>query len=284
MEKIWIVGASGQLGRAFKLHMDPLDAEILITDEEVDVTDLKEIDSFGNMSRPDVIINCAAITDVDVCDKNPDLAYKVNAIGARNLAIVAESIGAKLVQISTDDVFSGLNKLPYTEYDETHPRTVYGQSKLAGEEYVKNFCSKHFIVRSNWVYGKGESNFLYKVLKAAKNEKTFRVSPYQMGSPTSSFELAKFIIQLIDTDEFGLYHATCSGSCSRYEFAKEIVDFLGLDLSLEKIELDEDEILDANVSDRPWYAVLDNFVMRITDLYQMPEWKVALHEYLEKLQ
>ena len=140
MLKLWIVGASGQIGSAINEVLDPLEMEVFNTDkEELDITDTDEVLNFGVINRPDVIINCAAVTDTDLCEKEPELAYRVNALGARNLSIVARKTGAKMVQISTDDVFDGIRHTPYTEFDDTNPKTVYGRSKRAGENYVKEF-------------------------------------------------------------------------------------------------------------------------------------------------
>ena len=156
MLKVWIVGSEGQIGEAINEVLDPLEIEVLNTDKNaLDITETDEVLHFGEINRPDVIINCTGITDTDECEKNPEHAYRVNALGARNLSIVARKCGAKIVQLSTDDVFDGKSKKPYTEFDDTNPLTVYGRSKRAGENYVKEFTHKHFIIRSNWVYGKG---------------------------------------------------------------------------------------------------------------------------------
>lgn len=223
MIKIWITGANGQIGTAINEVLDPLEAEVFNTDkEELDITDTEEVLNFGEMNRPDVIINCAGIVDLNLCEKEPELAYRVNALGARNLSLVARKVGSKMVQLSTDDVFDGLSKTPYSEFDDTNPKTVYGRSKRAGENYVKEFTHKHFVVRSNWVYGRG-NNFVNKVLEAAKNQTPLALASDQFGSPTSAKDLARLILHLIKTNEYGTYHATCQGMCSRYEFAQEIL-------------------------------------------------------------
>ena len=136
MLKVWIAGASGQIGRALNDVLDPMQIEALNTDlDELDITDTDEVINFGTVNRPDVIINCTGITDTDECEANPEYAYRVNALGARNLSIVARKCGSKIVQLSTDDVFDGQSKKPYTEFDDTNPLTVYGRSKRAGENY-----------------------------------------------------------------------------------------------------------------------------------------------------
>lgn len=140
MLKVWIVGSSGQIGTAINEVLDPMEIEVFDTDKnELDITQTDEVLHFGDINRPNVIINCAAITDTALCEKNPELAYRVNALGARNLSIVASKVGAKIVQLSTDDVFDGIANHPYSEFDDTNPQTVYGRSKRAGENYVKEF-------------------------------------------------------------------------------------------------------------------------------------------------
>lgn len=278
MLKVWIVGAGGQLGTAINEILDPLEIEVFNTDkDELDITKTDEVIGFGEINRPDVIINCAAITDTKLCQEEPELAYRVNALGARNLSIVARKARAKIVQLSTDDVFDGLSRTPYSEFDDTNPKTVYGRSKRAGENYVKEFTHKHFIVRSNWVYGKGE-NFVNKVLKAAENGTALSVASDQFGSPTSAKDLARIILYLIQTNEYGTYHATCQGVCNRYEFAREILQLAGKEIELKSVPTSESDLS----SVRPAYAVLDNFILKIIDAYKMPDWKDSLKEYMDE--
>lgn len=277
MLKVWIVGANGQLGTAINEALDPLEMQVFDTDkDDLDITHTEEVLNFGEINRPDVIINCAAVTDTDLCEKNPELAYRVNALGARNLSIVARKIGAKVVQLSTDDVFDGEREVPYSEFDDTNPRTVYGRSKRAGENYVKEFTHKHFIIRSNWVYGKGE-NFVNRILREADEKGPVTVASDQYGSPTSAKDLARIILYLIHTNEYGTYHATCQGTCSRYEFAEEIIRLAG-----KKAELQAVPSRESKSAARPDYTVLDNFILRIIDVYEMPEWKTSLKEYINE--
>lgn len=278
MLKVWIVGSGGQIGTAINAVLDPLEIEVFNTDKnELDITETDEVLSFGEINRPDVIINCAAVTDTELCEKEPELAYRVNALGARNLSIVARKVGAKMVQLSTDDVFDGLSKKPYSEFDDTNPTTVYGRSKRAGENYVKEFTHKHFIIRSNWVYGEG-NNFVTRVLDAADQGKPLAVASDQFGSPTSAKDLARIILYLIRTNEYGTYHATCKGTCNRYEFANEILRIAGKKVDLKSVPTSESDLS----SVRPAYAVLDNFILRIIDVYEMPEWKASLEEYMNE--
>ena len=182
-----------------------------------------------------------------------------------------------MVQLSTDDVFDGLGKKPYTEFDDTNPITVYGKSKLAGEKYVKEFTHKHFIIRSNWVYGTG-NNFVNRVLASADEGQALSVAEDQYGSPTSARDLARIILYLIRTNEYGTYHATCKGVCSRYEFAKEVLRLSGKKEQLNPVPTPQSDLSSA----RPAYAVLDNFILRIIDVYDMPDWKESLAEFMKE--
>ena len=279
MIKVWIAGSNGQIGHALNEVLDPLEIEVLNTDkDELDITDTEEVLNFGIVNRPDVIINCTGVTDTKLCEEEPELAYRVNALGARNLSIVARPNGAKMVQLSTDDVFDGKSKKPYTEFDDTNPLTVYGASKRAGENYVKEFTHKHFIIRSNWVYGKYGHNFVNQVLEAAEKENTLSVAADQFGSPTSAKDLARMILYLINTNEYGTYHVTCSGVCNRHEFAQEILRLSGKKIELKAVPTEQSDLSAV----RPPYAVLDNFILRIIDMYDMPDWKESLEEFMNE--
>ena len=276
MQKIWVCGSRGQIGQAVNDVVDKLEFEMLDTDmDDLDVTDTDEVLRFGEMNRPDIIINCSGMTDIEACEENPSMAYKVNALGARNLAIVASKMQAKMVQLSTDDVFDGKSTAPYTEFDRTNPVTIYGKSKLAGENYVKEFTSKHFIVRSTWVYGKG-SNFITNFLQRVEAGGEIAVASDQFGSPTSANELARFLLHLVHTSECGTYHATNRGICSRYAFAEEILKMTGKQVTLQPVPTLMDELSKV----RPAYAVLDNFIMSMVPVYDFPQWQDSLREYL----
>lgn len=276
MLKVWIVGSESQVGKAIATVLDETELKILCTDqEELDITNTEDVLSYGEIQRPDIIINCAAITDTALCEANPEMAYRVNALGARNLSLVARKHNAKIVQLSTDDVFDGKKDAPYTEFDDTHPLTVYGRSKRAGENYVKEFTHKHFIIRSNWVYGEGGKNFVNALLERAETEAEITIPADQYGSPTSAMDLARVILHLMETNEYGTYHATCSGNCSRFEFAQEILRLAGKAVVLKPGSSAE------VASVRPAYAVLDNFILRIIDVYEMPTWQKSLREYLK---
>ena len=278
MRKIWICGAKGQIGQAINEIIDKLEFKVLDTDiDDLDITDTDEVLRFGEMNRPDIIINCAGLTNIEECENDISKAYKVNALGARNLSIIARKLEAKLVHISTDDVFDGKSDQPYNEFDQTRPQTAYGKSKLAGEQYVKEFTYKHFIIRSTWVYGLG-NNFINDLLEKVNKGESLAIASDQFGSPTSAKELARFILHLIDTNEYGTYHVTCSGICNRYEFAQEILRLAGKTIELKAVPTEQSDLS----SVRPPYAVLDNFILRIIEMYDMPEWKESLKEYMDE--
>lgn len=275
-EKVWIVGAQGQVGSAFAELLDRTEIDVLMTDiDDVDITNLEEVKVYAEMNRPDVIINCAGIRGIEFCEANKDLAYKVNALGARNLSVAARSVHAEMVQISTDDVFDGKAQEPYDEFSVATPSSIYGKSKLAGEEFVKSIASKYLIIRSSWVYGNGD-NFVTDLLKKAKTQKQIQIACGQLASPTSAVEVAKTIYRLINSDAYGTYHAVCQGFCSRYEFARKIMELVHSDTEIvEKMVSDDKEI-----SMRPSNAVLDNLMLRISGIELPKEWTEALKNYL----
>lgn len=277
MKMIWIVGSSGHVGSALCKLLDCKEYELVLTDiDEVDITNEEQVTKYMNINRPDVVINCAGYTNLEMCEKNIDEAYKVNAVGVRNLAQAAESIQAKMIQISTDDVFDLQAASPYNEFDPVHPKSIYGKSKYAGERFVTQLMTRYVIIRSSWVYGTGK-DFVDKVLSAIGNQPYLEVADNRYAVPTSAKELAKVITQFIDSDHFGTYHAVCSGgSCSRYEYAKEVLELAG---KTEELEL-RPVYLESTV--RPEYSVLDNMMLRISGMTEPMEWKAALKEYIDE--
>ena len=276
MRKLWITGSNGQLGQALNQVLDPMEFEVINTEkDDLNVADIDAVISFGDVNRPDIIINCSGLTGIEECERNPAEAYRVNAIGARNLAIIAAKLSAKMIQISTDDVFDGKANRPYTEFDPASPITVYGNSKLAGENFVREFTHKHFIIRSSWTYGLG-NNFVTNVLKLARNGETVYVKEGEISSPTSDLEIAKFILYIMNTNEYGTYHVTCNGICSRKEFAEEILALAGMQVPVM-------EIKDSDYQ-RPEYAVLNNFILEILGDYQLPDWKKSLKEFMKVME
>lgn len=277
LKKVWIAGANGRVGSELQKLLNRVDYEILATDiDEVDITKIEEISNYAEMNRPHYIINCAGVTDARLCEKESDLAFRVNAIGARNLSIAARKVGARIVQLSTDDVFDGNNEKPYNEFDTPNPRSVYGKSKLAGENFVRELTTKHIIIRSSWMFGSGTS-YVTNLLKMADENVRVGVASDQIASPTSAKYLAEMILYLMEHGEDGLYHVTCQGSCSRYEFAKEIIRLANRNTVIYPVNSDQDTLTIL----RPSYSVLDNLMLRLMDLPPMPTWQQALSEYMK---
>lgn len=276
MKKIWITGAEGHIGTALLDLLEGVEYQLLPTDiEEVDITKIDEVTQFVHVNRPDVVINCAGMTDVQECENNVDEAYRVNAIGVRNVALAANEVNAKVIQISTDDVFDKESRIPYNEFDNVHPRTIYGKSKEAGEKILTQLLNRFVIIRSSWIYGIGR-DFVDEVLRNVGQGKTMEVPNNQYAAPTSAKELAKVIRYFIDNEEYGLYHVVCPGSCSRYEFARTILEYSGKagELDLYPVVIED--------SARPTYSVLDNMMLRLTGIKEPKEWKTALKEYLDE--
>ncbi|NBH81530.1 dTDP-4-dehydrorhamnose reductase [bacterium C-53] len=279
MKTLIITGCNGQLGRAINKELEgSSEYKLVNTDvEELDITDVNAVLAFVREHKPYAILNCAAYTAVEACETERDLAYKINAVGPRNLSLAAAETGAKLVQVSTDYVFAGDGDHPYEEFDLTYPQGVYGASKLAGENYVKEFADRYFIIRTAWLYGEGK-NFVRTMLRLSETNDKVRVVNDQFGCPTSAKELAKAILYLLPTDNYGLFHGTCEGSCSWADFASEIFRLAGKSTVVEGISTEE---YGAKVK-RPAYSVLDNYMFRLTTDFQFAHWKDALREYMEE--
>ena len=278
--RVLITGANGQLGLELQKQLgEQLDKyRVFPTNRSsLDITSLNQVKAELLLVKPDVVINCAAHTAVDLCEDDIENAYRINAIGAKHLAIACEEVGAKLVQISTDYVFDGENSVARREDDITHPQSIYGSSKLLGEQYVREFCKKHFIVRTAWLYGEG-NNFVRTMLKLAENHTELNVVGDQFGSPTSTKDLAKAIIDLMQTEYYGTFHGTCEGECSWYDFACKIFELKGIDIKVNKVTSEEF----VRPAKRPKFSVLDNFMLKLYGLNSFRHWEEALEDYLNR--
>jgi len=284
MKKILITGANGQLGRALqKEYAGEADTKLLLTDVGVegipalDITNLPEVLAFFEKEKPDVVINAAAFTNVNAAESAWDAAYRVNAIGPRNLAIASEKYGAKLVHVSTDYVFDGTAREPYTEFAAPAPLGAYGKTKYAGEEFVKQFSRHFFIVRTAWLYGDGK-NFVRTMLGLARDHDTVSVVHDQVGSPTSTLELARCIHSLEPTENYGVFHGTCEGFCSWAEFTEEFYRLAGVETAVKRITTAEYP----TPAERPAYSVLENYMLKLTGGYQFADWKDAIAVYMKE--
>ncbi len=279
MKKILVTGCNGQLGRAINKEYENEEVTLINTDvAELDITDIDAVMAFVNDIKPDVIINCAAHTNVNLCESQWDLAYKINAIGPRNLSIAATSIGAKMIHVSTDYVFDGSASTPYDEFSPVAPLGAYGKTKLEGENFVKQFADKFFIVRTAWLYGDGK-NFVKTMLTIGKEKGEVGVVADQVGSPTSAKELAKAIHMLEPTDNYGVFHGTCEGYCSWADFAEKIFEYAGLDVKVNRLTTDEYP----TPAKRPAYSVLDNYMLSLTTDFKFAQWEDALKEYFDEM-
>jgi len=279
--KVLITGGGGQLGFALERELaGPGGHEVIsLGRERLDVTRADQVREAVEAARPDVIVHAAANTNVDRCELEPDGAYLVNALGTRNVAVAAARVKAGLVYISTDYVFDGRKKEPYTEFDIPAPLSVYGKSKLAGEKYAAAFSDRFFIVRTAWLYGPRGNNFVKTMLKLAAAQPEVAVVDDQVGTPTFTEDLARCIGALIQTELYGIYHASNSGACSWFDFARAIFRLAGLaHVSVKRISTVELN----RPAPRPAYSVLDNYCLRLQGLPDLRPWEEALEEFFQK--
>ena len=291
---ILVTGAKGQLGTELRRCLDTMEAEIgkvpeeyagasaaFIDYDELDISDEDAVIRYIDDLRPDIVINCAAFTNVDACESDEDSAYAVNALGAGNLAKACEKAGAKLVHISTDYVFPGNIPGERVESDETGPISAYGRTKLAGENAVKKETDRYFIVRTAWLYGYEGRNFVKTMKRLGENKAAITVVDDQLGNPTSANDLAYELLKLALTDEYGIYHCTNNGTVSWADFAKAIMD--GYELDCEVIPVTSEEYKRANPdsADRPKYSSLRNSHLESTIGDEMRDWEDALREFIE---
>jgi len=281
--KTLLIGADGQLGTDI-VKVYPREELIPLTIQDLDVRDYDEVRRQFREYAPEVVINTSAYHRVDECEDYPERAMEVNALAVRNMAIVCKEIDAALVHCSTDYVFDGEATEPYTEEDAPRPLSAYAISKLAGELYIRYLHEKHFILRLCGLYGvvgsleKG-TNFVETMLKLAKEGKDIKVVDDQTLTPTYTHVLAPRIKALTETKQYGLYHMTCEGGCSWYEFTKAIFDLSGLKANLSPTTSD----VYKQPAKRPRYSVLENAnLKKLSSVPPMPHWRDALKEYLEE--
>ncbi|MCD1259512.1 dTDP-4-dehydrorhamnose reductase [Paenibacillus athensensis] len=278
--RIAVTGASGQLGRDVLESLQRAQHEVIgLSRTELDITDLQACRTCLQAIRPEAIIHCAAHTAVDLAESETDLAYSVNAWGTRNIAVAAEAISAKVVYISTDYVFDGTATTPYTEFDATFPQSVYGKSKLAGEQLLQSLCSRYFIVRTSWVFGKHGANFVKTMLMLGRTKDRLQVVHDQFGSPTYTIDLAAFLGELVQTERYGIYHASNTGSCSWYEFAQEIFKQAAVPVEVEPCTTEQF----SRPAPRPRFSVMNHMAIRTNGFSEMRPWPEAVSAFLREL-
>jgi len=235
--KILITGPHGMLGTDIVSLLQKENVEVLeAPHEKLDITHEDEVLSLALESMPDIIINCAAFTNVDKCETEKETAYKVNATGPKNIAIAAKRCGAKVIQISTDFVFDGNSDRPYIEDDKTNPLSEYGRSKLEGEINIRSNNNNFLIVRTSWLFGRHGINFVDKMLELAQKNKELSIVDDETGSPTYTVDLAGALWALIEEKSEGIFHVSNEGSCSRYEWARKIFEIADYDIKIHPIK------------------------------------------------
>jgi dTDP-4-dehydrorhamnose reductase len=281
--KVAVIGANGQLGNdVVAAFTQKGDAVSPLTHADLEVADLDSTSRVLKEIHPDLIVNTSAMHHVDKCEAEPDKAFAANAVGARNLALVARDLDAVLMHISTDYVFDGEKNAPYLETDTPRPLNAYGISKLAGEHFVRGTAPKHFVVRTSAIYGKnpcrakGGLNFIELMLKLARERGEVRVVDSEFVTPTPTPQIADQLLTLSRSDAYGLYHATAEGSCSWHEFAKEI--FSATQTPVRLLVAGPHEF-PAKVP-RPKYSVLENQALKARGLNVFKHWREGLHAYL----
>jgi dTDP-4-dehydrorhamnose reductase len=280
---VFIIGCNGQLGQDMTICAQLRGHSATGVDYPViDITSAQSTRDAIIGARPDVVINCAAHTAVDLCETESAKAFAINADGVRNIGSACSDVNAKLVHISTDYVFDGTKTTPYIESDPTNPQSVYGKSKLAGEQACLASCKQHFIFRIAWLYGTRGNNFLKAIRtraqKLAETGETLNVVSDQIGTPTYTAHVCQQIEKMMTTDHYGLYHCTNEGVCSWFDFAKAIIDAYKIPVQILPCTTKEFP----RPAPRPAYSVLENQHLKQLGLNIMPKWEVGLREYIEE--
>ena len=274
--KIFVIGTNGQLGREIKRQFGKKYKLFLHDIDTLDITDINSIDHVIGDVKPDILINAAAYTNVEKAEEDCDNAFKVNAIGAENLAIICKKYDVKLVHISTDYVFDGTKDTPYDEFDHHNPLSVYGKSKSWGEKLIQQVGGKYFILRTSWLYGDG-NNFVRTMLRLAKEKSEIAVVGDQYGTPTYTKDLCWCIEKLIHTEFYGIYHASNEGNCSWCEFAKEIMTVAECKTIIRSLTTAEYPVK----AQRPMCSIMENRLLKLRGLNVMRSWQDALVDYLK---
>ncbi|MEJ0102857.1 MAG: dTDP-4-dehydrorhamnose reductase [Bacteroidota bacterium] len=281
--KVAIIGGNGQLGTDLVETLSVENEVVGLNHADIEITDIDNVKKVLTSIKPDIVLNTAAYHDVPKCEQLPEQAFKINGVGVLNLAKVCNNAGIRFLHYSTDYVFDGKKQKPYTEEDSPNPLNVYGNTKLSGEYFTLNYCPQSFVVRVSGIYGKTPSrlkggNFVTTMLKLAKEKSEVRVVNDEVLTPTPTYWIAKSTAELIKTDAFGLYHMSCEGECSWYEFAKKIWETLELKTPLYTASVKDFPLL----VKRPFYSVLDNGKLNKLINYPLPLWNKTLDDFLKK--
>lgn len=277
--RVLLTGGNGMLGRTLVRELGG-EFEVIATDlPEADITDEVSLDVIFGQHAPDAVIHCAAMTAVDRCETERDLAFRLNARGTANVAALCNRRGIRLVAISTDYVFDGDSYRSYNEFDRaTGGRTVYGQSKFAGEEAVRTLCPNHVIARISWLYGVGGPSFVHAMMSLADGSRpVLKVVADQLGNPTSAVAVARALREMLKRPNLcGTFHVTCEGEATWAEFAEEIFRLAGKEQKVQPCTTEEFP----RPAPRPKNSRLDKMGLRLAGLPPMPDWKDALAEFM----
>ncbi|WP_017815625.1 MULTISPECIES: dTDP-4-dehydrorhamnose reductase [Paenibacillus] len=281
--KVLVTGASGQLGIDTVAVLERKGHTVMACDRtKLDITNQQQCQQVISSFHPEVVIHCAAYTAVDAAESDIDSAYKVNAIGSRNVTVAAEAIQAKVIYISTDYVFDGKSTASYHEYDTTDPQGIYGKSKRAGEVLTQTLSSRYFIVRTSWVYGMHGSNFVKTMLKLGQEKPELKVVNDQKGSPTYTVDLAEFLSELMLTEKYGIYHASNSEACTWYEFTGEIFkqakDILGITITAKLEPCTTADF--PRPAPRPINSTMEHLSIRTNGFEDIRSWQEGLTAFL----
>ncbi len=281
--KVAVIGANGQLGTDLKEVLSAEHDVIGLNHTDIEITSVDSVKTALSSIRPTVVLNTAAYHIVPEAEKFPEKAFQINGIGALNLAKVCQGLDIRLAHYSTDYVFDGEKQKPYTEDDRPNPLSVYANTKLSGEYFALNYCEKSYVIRVSGIYGKVPcrakgGNFITTMIKLANEKPEVRVVNDEILTPTPTYHIAKNTAALIKTDAFGLYHMSCEGEVSWYEFAKVIWETLQLKTPLYAASVKDFPL----VVKRPFYSVLENKNLNKLGINEMPQWKQALIQFLKR--
>lgn len=278
--KILITGGKGQLGMEFQRSLEKYGYEVAALDREyLDVSDSDSVKKTFSVEKPDIVLNCSAYNFVDKAEEDFDAAFKVNALGVRNLAFACKRSNTLLVHYSSDYVFDGKKEDFYVEEDEPGPINSYGKSKLLGENFLKEDTENFLLFRVSWVFGEGKQNFLYKLLEWAKKTRTMKVVYDQISVPTYTRDIVSLTMLAINKGLRGLYHLTNSGYASRYEVARFFIERLGLDNLLLPVGSDSFP----SPAQRPYFSAMSNLKLSKALDVHIPDWKVGIESYVETM-
>lgn len=278
--KVLVTGTKGQLGYDVVNELEKRGHTAVAVDiEEMDITDAVSVERVITEAEVEAVIHCAAYTAVDAAEDNVEICRRVNAEGTKNIAKVCKKLDLKMIYISTDYVFDGEGERPWEPDDERYPLNVYGQTKYEGELAVEKYLEKYFIVRIAWVFGVNGKNFIKTMLKLSETHEELNVVDDQVGSPTYTYDLAVLLVDMVESDKYGRYHATNEGLCTWYEFAKEIFRQAGVEVKVNPVTSD---MFPAKAK-RPKNSRMSKEKLDANGFHRLPTWQDALERYLSEI-